>query len=263
MSVGGLSTARLGRMAEVLRGSVERGEVAGIVALVSRRDALHVETIGVQDLESPAPMRRDTIFRIASMTKAVTAVATMILVEEARLRLDDPVDRWLPELTDRRVLRAMDSRVDDTVPAKRAITLRDLLTLRWGLGAIMARPGTFPIQQAIREVGLAPGPDPIAFDADEYMRRLGSLPLLHQPGEGWFYHTGYDVLAVLIARVAGMRFEDFLAERIFAPLGMADTGFHVPAAKLSRLATCYRTEAGQLKVYDTAAGGLWSRCHRP
>jgi CubicO group peptidase (beta-lactamase class C family) len=257
---GGFSQARLSRMSDVLRGHVERGEVAGAVAVVSRCDEVHVDTVGVQDLGAGTPMRRDTIFRIASMTKAVTAVAAMILVEETRLRLDDPVDPWLPELADRKVLRAIDSLLDDTVPAHRPITLRDLLTLRLGLGAIMAPPGFYPIQQAMADSGLEPGPDPIALTADDYMKRLGDLPLVHQPGERWLYHTGYDILAVLIARVAGIPLEDFLAERIFEPLGMTDTAFHVPEAKLDRLATCYRTdEAGRLAVYDTARGGLWSQ----
>jgi len=127
---GGFSKFRLGRMADAMRGYVERGEMAGAVTLLSRRDEVHVEAVGAQDLATAAPMRRDTIFRIASMTKPVTAVAAMILVEEARLRLDEPVDRWLPELANRRVLRAIESPLDDTVPAARPITLRDLLTFR-------------------------------------------------------------------------------------------------------------------------------------
>jgi CubicO group peptidase (beta-lactamase class C family) len=255
-----LSKPRLRRMNDILGGYVERGEVAGLVALVSRREALHVATIGVQDLETGAAMRRDTIFRIMSMTKAVTAAAAMILVEEGRLRLDDPVDKYLPELSGRRVLRGIDRPLDDTVPAARPITLRDLLTLRFGLGAIMAPPGRYPIQLALQEAGLAAGPDPIRFGPDEYMRRLGSLPLVHQPGERWLYHTGYDVLAVLLGRAAGMRFEDFLAERVARPLGMADTGFHVPEAKLDRLAACYRTGPdGRLALHDAGRGGAWSR----
>ena len=141
-----------------------------------------------------APMRRDTIFRIASLTKPVTAVAAMILVEEARLRLDDPVDRWLPELAGRRVLRTIGSPLDDTVPAERPITLRDLLTFRMGMGLVAAAPGSYPIQDAMEELGVAPGPDSPAFPADELMRRYGSLPLLHQPGRGWHYNSGSDVL---------------------------------------------------------------------
>jgi len=260
MSAGGLSRVRLERLAGVLGGYVERGEVAGGVALLARREALHVETFGYQDLEAGSPMRRDSLFRIASMTKAVTAAAAMTLVEEATLRLDDPVDRWLPELAGRRVLRTLVGPVGDTVPARRAITLRDLLTLRLGIGVIMAPPGSYPIQAAIAEAGVAPGPDPIAFDADDYLRRIGSLPLVDQPGERWLYHTGYDILCVLLERATGRPLGELLAERVFAPLGMVDTAFHVSADKLGRLATCYRREeSGGLAVYDSARGGLWSR----
>jgi CubicO group peptidase (beta-lactamase class C family) len=248
-------------MADVMRGYVERGELAGVVTLLSRHDDLHVEAIGAQDLDTGAPMRRDTIFRIASMTKPISAAAAMILVEEGKLRLDEPVDRLLPELADRRVLRAMESPLDDTVPANRPITLRDLLTFRPGLGAIMAPPGRYPIQNALADAGLAPGPDPFPHPPDEYMNRLAGLPLMHQPGEKWMYHTGSDILGVLIARAAGMRLEDFLAERIFAPLGMADTAFSVPEEKLDRLATCYRVDpdTGRLAVFDAPRTGRWSR----
>jgi CubicO group peptidase (beta-lactamase class C family) len=258
---GGFSRARLARMSDVMRGYVERGELAGVVALLCRHDEVHVETIGAQDRETGTPMRRDTIFRIASMTKPITAVAAMILVEEAKLRLDEPVDRLLPELADRKVLRALDGAVDDTVPANRAITLRDLLTFRLGFGAVMAPPGTYPIQQAVAEAGFTPGPNPPAHPPDDWIRRFAALPLLHQPGEKWMYHTGSDILGVLIARAARMSFEDFLAERIFAPLGMKDTAFSVPETKLDRLAMCYRTDAGtgRLTIYDEARGGRWAR----
>lgn len=260
MPDGGLSRPRLDRMGAALRIPVDRAEVAGLVALVARHDAVHVEAIGARDLASRAPMRRDTIFRIASMSKAILAAAAMTLVEETRLRLDDPVDPWLPELADRQVLRALDAPIDDTVPANRPITLRDLLTLRCGFGAIMAPPGTYPIQQAMQDAGVAPGPDPVTFGADEFMRRLGTLPLAHQPGARWLYHTGYDVLGILIARATGMPLGDVLAERIFAPLGMDDTGFHVPQSKLDRLATCYRTgDTGELLVHDAAPDSAWAR----
>ncbi len=191
---------------------------------------------------------------------AVTAAAAMILVEEAKLRLDDPVDRWLPELADRKVLRAIDGPLDDTVPAKRAITLRDLLTFRLGHGAVMVYPERYPIQQAMAEAGIAPGPNLPAFPADALMKRYGGLPLLHQPGEKWLYNSGSDILGVLIARVSGQTLEAFLRERIFAPLGMKDTGFSVPEAKLDRLATCYRTDpAHGLAVFDEARGGRFAR----
>jgi CubicO group peptidase (beta-lactamase class C family) len=182
-------------------------------------------------------------------------------VEECTLRLDDPVDGLLPELANRQVLRRLDGPLDDTVPAHRPITVRDLLTLRMGLGAIMAPPDVYPIQKAMAEAGLAPGPNPPSHAPDEWMRRLGGLPLIHQPGEKWMYHTGFDVLNVLLGRAARQPLETFLRERLFQPLGMKDTGFSVPAAKLDRLATCYQTDAvtDRLAVYDESRSGFWSR----
>ncbi len=255
------SRARLGRLHDIMAGYVERGAVAGVVTLLSRHGEVHVDAIGAQDLDTLTPMRRDTIFRIASMTKPIVAAAAMILVEEAKFRLDEPVDRFLPELADRKVLRAIDSPLDDTVPAVRPITLRDLLTFRLGFGAVMAPPGSYPIQRAMDEAGLAPGPSLASLSPDAWLARLAGLPLLHQPGEKWLYHTGSDILGVLVARAAGMSLGDFLQERIFAPLGMAYTAFSVPPAKLDRLATCYQTDAGtgRLAVYDQARGGRWAR----
>ena len=151
-------------------------------------------------------MQRDTIFRIASMTKPITAAAAMILVEECKLRLDDPVDPWLPELANRRVLKDISSPLEDTVPANRPITLRDLLTFRMGFGSVMAMPGTHPIQRAVNEqqIGGDGPPKPAETpNPDEWMRRLGALPLMCQPGERWMYNTGSDVLGVLIARASG------------------------------------------------------------
>jgi CubicO group peptidase (beta-lactamase class C family) len=261
MSIGGLSKARLQHMHDVMAGYVERGEVPGIVTLVSRRGEVHVEALGTKAVGGSDPMQRATIFRIASMTKPITAAATMILVEECKLRLDEPVDRWLPELADRKVLKRLDGPLDDTVPAKRPITVRDLLTLRMGFGLILAPPDVYPIQKAMVEAGLAPGPNPPSHAPDEWMKRLGGLPLIHQPGEQWMYQTGFDVLNVRLARASRQPLETFLRERLFEPLGMKDTGFSVPAAKLDRLATCYQTDAvtGGLAVYDEARSGLWSR----
>jgi CubicO group peptidase (beta-lactamase class C family) len=256
---GGLSKARLSRMHDVMAGHVERGEMPGLVTLVSRYGEIHVDAIGRQAIDG-APMQRDTIFRISSMTKPVTAVAAMILVEECRLRLDDPVDRWLPELADRKVLRAIDAPLDDIVPARRAITLRDLLTFRLGLGMIPVFPDRYPIQKAIAEAGFAPGPVFPSFPPDELMRRYGSLPLIHQPGERWLYNTGAEILGVLIARAAGATFSEFLRDRIFAPLGMKDTAFSAPEAKHARFATAYaRDHATQeLKVFDDPVTGKFS-----
>jgi CubicO group peptidase (beta-lactamase class C family) len=260
MSGGGLSEARLERMHDTMAAYVKRGDVPGTVTLVARRDDVRVDVIGTQAVGG-VPMRRDTIFRIASMTKPVAAVAAMILVEECTLRLDDPVDVLLPELSGRRVLRSIDSPLDDTVPAGRPITLRDLLTLRLGIGAIFAPPGRYPIQRAMDERGLSPGPELPALPPDEWMRRLGELPLGHQPGEGWMYDTGSDVLGVLISRATGLSLGEFFQERLFGPLGMRDTGFRVPEAKLDRLADCYQAdlETGTLRIFDAADDSTWGR----
>jgi len=253
-----LSKAGLARLHDAMAGHVARGHAPGLVTVVSRRGEVHVDAIGLQSVDG-APMRRDTIFRIASLTKPVLAVAAMILVEEGRLRLDDSVMPYLPELSDMKVLRTLGSQPGDVVPAKRAITLRDLLTFRLGTGAIMAMPGTYPIQTAQEAAGFAPGPMLPRFAPDDYMRRIGSVPLVHQPGEGWLYHTGADVLGVLIARATGQSLGAFLQARIFAPLGMKDTGFSVPRAELDRLATAYSADdTGTLTAWDEA-DGRWAR----
>jgi CubicO group peptidase (beta-lactamase class C family) len=263
MSSGGLSKARLGRLHDVMAGYVERGEVPGLVALVSRRSELHVDAIGMKTAGGSEPIRRDTIFRIASLTKPVTAAAAMILVEEPTLRLDEPVDRLLPELAGRRVLKRLEGPLGETVAAKRPISLRDLLTLRMGLGYVMQASSEWPIQKALNEQQILQGhPKPQTLPPpDEWIRRVATLPLMHQPGEKWMYDLGSDVLGVLLARASGRSLETFLRERIFEPLGMKDSSFSVPAAELGRLATSYRTnpETGALEVYDEAEGGQWSR----
>jgi CubicO group peptidase (beta-lactamase class C family) len=250
-------------MHDIMTGYVERGIVPGLVTLVSRGGEVHVDAVGMKAIVGNDPIQRDSIFRISSMTKPITAAATMILVEDCKLRLDEPVDRLLPELAARRVLKRLDASLDDTVPAIRPITVRDLLTFRMGFGIVMAPPGTYPIQRATDELQLGQGPPnpSIPPAPDEWMRRLGTLPLMHQPGERWMYNTGSDVLGVLIARVSGHPLETFLRERVFDPLGMKDTSFSVPASKLERLVTGYWTspETGRLGLYDGAADGQWSR----
>jgi CubicO group peptidase (beta-lactamase class C family) len=249
-------------MHQVLSGFIERKEMPGLVALVSHHDDVHVETLGNQAFDDPSPMKRDTIFRIASITKLITAAAAMILVEDCKIRLDDSIDRWLPELANRRVLKSIASEVEDTVPAQRAITLRDLLTYRMGFGSIMAMPGTYPIQKLIREYrigGDGPTLPSQAPGMDEWLQKLGSLPLLAQPGERWMYHTSGDVLGALIARVSGQSFGTFLRRRIFDPLGMKDTAFHVPPDKIDRLTEFYRFnhQTNTLDVFDPAVNSAW------
>lgn len=255
------SPARLERMRAALRRHVDSGYTPGLVALVHQGGREHVEVLGTMAFDGAAPMTRDTIFRLASMTKPVTAVGVMILVEECRVRLDDPVDAWLPELRDRRVLRRIDGPLEDTVAAERPITLRDLLTFCSGHGEMIFDAPNSPLQQAMAKARL-----PLTewiFDGspDEFMRRVGTLPLAHQPGARWLYHMDAEILGVLTARVAGQSLGTFLRERIFEPLGMRDTGFFVPEAKLDRLPPCYCIDpsTGQRVVLDEARGGQVSR----
>ncbi|MET8340863.1 serine hydrolase domain-containing protein [Streptosporangium canum] len=256
----GFSEAGLRRLREVLARHVDSGKIPGLVALVSRGGQTHVEALGTMRHDGGAPMVRDTIFRMASTSKPVTMAAAMVLLDECRLRLDDPVDVWLPELADRQVLKRPDGPLDDTVPARRPITVRDLLTSTFGLGVdftLMASPiraATF--ERLDYSVASGPAPDP-----DEWMRRLGELPLSYQPGERWQYDLSNEVVGVLVARVTGRPLETFLRERILEPLGMKDTGFHVPAGKIDRLPPLYGPDpqTGEFIVWDEAAGGRSSR----
>ena len=262
MSTAGLSKSRLEQMHQVLSGHIERKDMSGLVALVSHGDDVYVEALGTMAMGHPTPMKRDTIFRIASITKPIAAVAAMILVEECKLRLDESIEPWLPELANRRVLKSIASEVDDTVPARRAITVRDLLTYRMGFGSIMAMPGTYPIQKLIRDYRIG-GDGPIlpsqAPATEEWLQKLGSLPLLAQPGEQWMYQVSGDVLGVLIARVSGQSLGTFMRERIFDPLGMKDTAFHVPSEKIERLPVLYsfNCQTNKLNVFDDAENSAW------
>ncbi len=262
MSNAGLSKSRLERMHRVLSGYIERQEMPGLVALVSRHDDIHVETLGTMSVGDPAPMKRDTIFRIASITKPIAAVAAMILVEDCKLRLDESIETWLPELANRRVLKSISSQPDDTVPALRAVTVRDLLTFRMGFGSVMAMPGTYPIQKLIRDYRIGGDGPPLpaqAPDTKEWLQKLGSLPWMAQPGERWMYQVSADVLGVLIARVSGQSLGTFMRERIFDPLGMKDTAFHVPSEKIERLPACYffNRRTNTLDLYDDVVNSAW------
>jgi CubicO group peptidase (beta-lactamase class C family) len=243
---------------------VESGALPGLVALVASADKVHVEVIGAKSFGESEPMARDAIFRIASLSKPIGAVAAMLLVEDNVLQLDAPIDDLLPELAHRRVLRSIDAELDDTVAAQRSITLEDLLSFRFGFGSIMAPPGSYPIQRAEVELGLktlGPPWPPIPLTPDEWMARFGSLPLMYQPGERWMYNSGAQVLGVLIERAAGMALETFLRERLFEPIGMPDTAFSVPPEKLARLTTAYTPdpESGELQVLDGVDGSYWAQ----
>ncbi len=186
----GLSSAGLARLHDRMAWHVETGKMPGLITLVARHGRhhhdVHVDVIGAKAFGDAEPMPRDAIFRIASLTKPITAVAAMVLVDDGVLTLDTAVDEYLPELADRRVLRSLDAPLDDTVPAERAITLEDLLTFRLGFGAVMAPPDTYPIQVAERELQLCtlgpPWPPP-SHTPDEWIGHFGSLPLMYQPGD--------------------------------------------------------------------------------
>jgi CubicO group peptidase (beta-lactamase class C family) len=221
--------------------------------------------IGTPALTDSTPLARDAIFRIASLSKPITAVTALTFVEDGTFRLDDPVDELAPELADRRVLRAIDAELDDTVPARRAITVEDLLTFTMGFGTVLAPPDAYPIQRAeaaleLQSIGGPPWP-PGPHDADSWIKALGTLPLVHQPGERWMYNTGAQVLGVVIARAAGKDLGAVMRERIFEPLGMVDTGFSVPPEQLHRLTTFYApdSESGALAVLDEPTSSWWAR----
>jgi CubicO group peptidase (beta-lactamase class C family) len=255
----GFSPKRLARVRDVLGRHIDAGYVPGAVAVVARHGEVHVEAMGNLAFEgagSTTPMAADTIFRTGSMTKPVVAACAMTLVEDCTLRLDDPVDGFLPELADMTVLADPDGPLEDTVPAKRPITLRDLLAFTLGTGIVGAEPGTIPIADALSALHSdEPGQPP-----DEWIRRFGTLPLVYQPGERWMYHTAADVTGVLIARATGMSFGDALRERICEPLGMTDTAFSVAGESISRLATAYQRDdaTGEIVIED-GPDGYWSR----
>lgn len=258
MTPGGFSAKRLTRVRDVLSRCVDTGYVPGAVAVVARRGEVHIEAVGSLAFDgagAKTPMAADTIWRTGSMSKPLVAACAMTLVEDGTLRLDDPVDEFLPELADMTVLADPDGPLDKTVPAQRQITLRDLLTFTFGTGILGAAPGTVPIADALNALHEDPQPPP-----DEWMGRLGALPLACQPGERWIYHTAADVTSVLIARATGMSCDDALRERVCEPLGMKDTGFSVPVENNSRLSTAYQLDdASGALVIEDGPDGYWSR----
>jgi CubicO group peptidase (beta-lactamase class C family) len=237
----------------VLETYVGNAAVPGAVGLVARGDRSEVAAVGSASLGG-ASMAPDSIFRIASITKPITAAAVMMLVEDGRIALDGAVGKWLPELAHPVVVRTPGSPVDDVVPANRPITVFDLLTSCAGYGfpsdfTLPAVRALFPVQKDGREVRSFPEPD-------VWMAELSRVPLLYQPGAGWLYDTCSTLQGVLIARVSGHSLPDFLAERVFEPLGMTDTGFEVPAAKRDRFTSYYRHGEDGFELAD-APDGQW------
>jgi CubicO group peptidase (beta-lactamase class C family) len=240
----------------ILDAAVADGSVPGAVALVARGPAVESAAAGVADIASGAPMTADSIVRIASITKPITAAAVMSLVDDGRIALDDPVREWLPELAEPMVVRTPQSPVDDVVPAVRPITVLDLLTNRcgWGFPSDFTLPQVqqlFTVQTDGREVQLRPDPD-------TWLAALARIPLLHQPGTAWLYDTSSDLQGILVARVTGQPLGDALGERVLEPLGMVDTGFVVGPERRDRLASYYQPDdTGRLVLVD-APDGRWS-----
>jgi len=269
----GMSSERLARLDAALREHVERGRLAGAVGLLARRGkVVWFESFGWRDREASSPMPRDALFRIASMSKPITSVAVMTLVEEGRILLSDPVSRYLPELAKRQV--AVETRDPatgeiriETVPAAREITVQDLLRHTAGLTY-----GFFAdswVDRRYRELGIMTTDRTLA----DTVTKLGGLPLKHQPGTVWEYSIAVDVLGRLVEVVSGLPFDRFLVERVFAPLEMRDTAFNPPAVALGRVAGLYEPGDGeairpvklgrsqdpaQTTTYFSGGGGLYS-----
>lgn len=249
------------RITEAMQAAVERGGVGGVVTLVHHRgEIVHASAVGLQDPEAGTPMRRDSIFRIASMTKPITAVATMILVDEGQLRLEDAVDRWLPELASRMVLRDPTAPLETAVPASRSIRVVDLLTHSSGIATPRTPDG--PLRRALTA---ADAENEAGYDA--WLSRVGALPLAAEPGTTFLYGNSFDVLGILVERVSGSAYPDFVRDRIFEPLGMVDTDFRIPATKRGRFArlqslggvpASWIPSETEIPGFPAAAGGLYS-----
>ena len=238
---------------ELLFRHVKAGTVPGAVALLAR-DGVEVVAAGVASING-APMRDDAIMQIQSMTKPITSVAALRLVEAGRLELDQSVEEWLPELAGRSVLSSPTAPLDNTVAARHPVTLRHLLTNTSGYGMAFADS---PLQRAMAANGTEAGSEPPALGADEWLTRLAELPLAFQPGEGWRYHHSFGLLGILIARLTGKPLGEHLAQDLFGPLEMTDTALWVPEHKLDRLPAAYRHGDDGLVEIDPAGGGFYA-----
>jgi CubicO group peptidase (beta-lactamase class C family) len=254
----GFEPAKLAMVRPSLQAFIDRGELAGVVTLASRRgEIVQADALGWSDIEENTPMRPDSLFRVASMTKPVTSVAALMLMEEGRIALSDPISRWIPELAGPRVMRDAAGSLQDTVPAQRQITIEDLLTHRSGISYAFFSEG--PLKNAYETTLGDPAMNRLT--ADAWLAALGTLPLAYQPGERFHYGHSTDVLGFLIGRVEGKPLRQVLQERIFAPLGMKDTDFWLPRGKRDRLASLYGfdADAGKLvkvefEFYDAPPG---------
>jgi CubicO group peptidase (beta-lactamase class C family) len=253
----------LDRNQDSIREAVDGGLLSGAVTIAWQRgEVLQVNEIGHRDVDARTPMQRDTIFRIASMSKPVTTAAALTLLEEGKLALDDPVIRWLPEFADMRVLDDPEGSLDKTTPARRPVTVDDLMTHRSGLAYAFSVRG--PISRAYLRVR-------VRQDPDTWLNELTALPLVHQPGERLTYSHATDVLGIILSRIEGKKLHEVLAERIFEPLGMRDSNFFVTPEGRRRAATMYKLDENNQLRHDVmgppqispptfclGGGGLWS-----
>ena len=241
-------------MLDAIRTFVDRGEVPGAVVGVLRDGRPSFAATG-QTAPGGDPLAENAVMRISSLTKPMMAALTLSLAEEGVVALADPVERFVPELVDRRVLRRIDGPVGDTVPAERLPTVEDLLTMRFGFGFVFE--ADCPVVDAAARAGLGIGPpDPsVPLNPDTWVKRLAGLPLIEQPGSVWRYDLAYAVLGVLLARAGGRPLEELLRSRLLDPLGMSDTGF---TAAPGRLPPCFTTAGTGLVVFDPAAGSRWT-----
>lgn len=249
-------------VAAVVERHVRDGVAPGAAWLLDDGDRAAAGAAGTWDLAGTMPATGDAVLRIASLTKPVVAVLALQLVEDGVLDLEQPVDRWLPELADRRVLRSEDGPLDDVLPAARPLTALDLLTLRMGFGFDVVSEGPTPLWSAVAdlELGLGPPKPGSPLDPDEWLRRFATLPLMAHPGEQWLYDTGFAVLGVLLARAGGRPFDVLLSERLLDPLGMSSTGFRVGGPDLERLPPAYGVDGtpgpdGNLVLDDPGGAG--------
>ena len=265
----GVDSDRLDRITQAMQGFVDDGLLSGVVTMAARDNKIiHSEAVGYRDLEAQAQMTTDAIFRIYSMTKPVTGVALMMLYEEGKFRLSDPVEKYLPEMQNLQVYAGMDADGNMiTEEANHKMTIRELMSHTGGLSyGIFAQS---PVDSMYVQAGLLDTNDTL----EEFTTKLGQIPLKHQPGSRWEYSVSVDVQGYLVEKLAGQSFGEFLEERIFDPLGMTDTDFHVPEEKASRFAQVYGyTEAGDLiaqegfpganfmidPVFESGGGGLVS-----
>jgi CubicO group peptidase (beta-lactamase class C family) len=248
-SNGGFVAAGLAQIPPALQAVVDAGDLSGFVTLVWRKgEVAQVNIIGHRDIASGAPMTRDTLFRIASMTKPVTSIAALMLLEDGKLRLEDPITKWLPEFSGMQVLKDAAGPIEDTYPAARDITVEDLMTHRAGLAYAFTSMG--PIAQAHEDRLGPPLGTPLTPDA--WLKALGSLPLSYPPGERFHYSHATEVLGFLVARIEGKPLGQVLKDRIFGPLGMGDTDFWCPPQKRDRMASLYRMNPDTEKLEDVS-----------